>query len=74
MGACGDGSSPSPLRSKAMITSQGYALIAELIATLLLTAALTGFTIQRSQTWLVAVAIAFMILTVAITIVVDSST
>jgi hypothetical protein len=57
-----------------MITSQGYGLIAELIATLLLVAALAGFTTQRSQPWLVAVGIAFTILTVAIAIVADSST
>jgi hypothetical protein len=57
-----------------MITSQGFGLIAELIAAVLLIAAFTGFTIQRSQPWLVGVAIAFMILIVAMTIVVDSST
>ncbi len=57
-----------------MITSQGFALIAELIAAVLLIAALSGFVIQRSQPWLVGVAIAFMILIVAMIIVADSST
>jgi uncharacterized membrane protein YccC len=57
-----------------MITSQGFGLIAELIAAVLLIASLTGFAIQRSQPWLAGVAIAFMILIVAMTIVVDSST
>jgi hypothetical protein len=38
-----------------MITSQGYGLIAELIATALLIAALTGFFVQRSKPWLVGV-------------------
>ena len=36
-----------------MITSQGFALIAELIAAALLIAALTGFTVRRSLPWLV---------------------
>ncbi len=57
-----------------MITSQGFGLIAELIAAALLIAALTGLVIRRSQPWLVAVTIAFIILIVAMTIVVDSST
>ncbi len=57
-----------------MITSQGFALIAELVAAVLLIAALSGFVIQRSQPWLVGVAIAFMILIVAMIIVADSST
>jgi hypothetical protein len=57
-----------------MITSQGFGLIAELIAAVLLIAALTGFAIQRSQPWLIGLVIAFMILIVAMTIVVDSST
>ncbi len=57
-----------------MITSQGFGLIAELIATVLLIAALIGFTVQRSQPWLVGAAIAFMILIVAVTIVIEPST
>ncbi len=57
-----------------MITSQGFALIAELVAAILLIAALSGFVFQRSQPWLVGVAIAFMILMVAMIIVADSST
>jgi hypothetical protein len=57
-----------------MITSQGYGLIAELIATALLIAALTGFFVRRFKSWLVGVTMAFMILIVAATVVIDSST
>ena len=57
-----------------MITSQGYGMIAELIATALLIAALTGFFVQRSKRWLVGVTMAFMILIVAATVVIASST
>ena len=57
-----------------MITSQGYGLIAELIATALLIAAPTGFFVQRSKPWLVGVTMAFMILIVAATAVIASST
>ena len=57
-----------------MITSQGYGVIAELIATALLIAALTGFFVQRSKPWLVGVTMAFMILIVAATVIIASST
>jgi hypothetical protein len=57
-----------------MITSQGFGLIAEMVAAALLIAALTGFIVQRSRPWLVGVAMAFMMLIVAITIVIESST
>jgi hypothetical protein len=57
-----------------MITSQGYGLIAELITTALLIAALIGFTIRRSAGWLMGATMAFMILIVAVTIVIESST
>ncbi len=73
-GADGNGSDPSPFSGGAMITPQGFALIAELVAVVLLIGALAGFIIQRSQPWLVGVAIAFMILIVAVTVVADSST
>ena len=59
---------------RAMITSQGYGLIAELIAAALLIAALTGLFVQRSKPWLVGVAMAFVILTAAATVVIASST
>jgi hypothetical protein len=59
---------------RAMITSQGYGLIAELIAAALLITALTGLFIQRSKPWLVGVTMAFVILTVAATVVIASST
>jgi hypothetical protein len=57
-----------------MVTSQGYGLIAESIVTALLIAALTGFFVQRSKPWLVGVTIAFMLLIVAATVVIASST
>jgi glycerol uptake facilitator-like aquaporin len=59
---------------RAMITSQGYGLIAELIATAFLIAALTGFFVQRSKPWAVGVTMAFMILIVAATVLIASST
>jgi hypothetical protein len=57
-----------------MITSQGLALIAELAASTLLIVALTGFTIRRSRPWLIGAAMAFTILIVAVTIVIEAST
>jgi hypothetical protein len=57
-----------------MITSQGYGLIAELIAAALLIVALTGLFVQRSKRWLVGVTMAFVILTVAATVVIASLT
>ena len=71
-GADEDESNPSPVRS--MITSQGFGLIAELIAAALLIAALTGLIIRRSQPWLVGVTVALVILVVAVTIIINSST
>ena len=59
---------------RAMITSQGYGLIAELIAAALLIAALTGLFVQRSKPWLVVVTIAFVILVAALTVIIDAST
>jgi hypothetical protein len=59
---------------RAMITSQGYGLIAELIAAALLIAALTGLFVQRSKPWLVGVTTAFVILTAAAMVVIASST
>jgi hypothetical protein len=59
---------------RAMITSQGYGLIAELIAAGLLITALTGLFVQRSKPWLVGVMMAFVILTAAATVVIASST
>jgi hypothetical protein len=53
---------------RAMVTSQGYGLIAELIAAALLIAALTGFFVQRSKPWLV------MLIIVAATVLIASST
>jgi uncharacterized membrane protein YccC len=57
-----------------MITSQGFGLIAELMAAALLTAALIGFAVERSRPWLVGIAITFTMLIVAATIVTESST
>jgi hypothetical protein len=59
---------------RAMITLQGYGLIAELIAAALLIAALSGLCVQRSKPWLVGVTMAFVILTAAATLVIASST
>ena len=56
-----------------MITSHGYGLIAELTAAALLIAALTGLFVQRSKPWLLGVTMAFMILTVAASVVITSS-
>jgi hypothetical protein len=57
-----------------MITSHGYGLIAELTAAVLLIAALTGLFVQRSKPWLLGVTMAFVILTVAASVVIASST
>jgi hypothetical protein len=57
-----------------MITSQGFGLIAELTAAALLIAALAGLIIRRSQPWLVGVTVALVILIVAVTIIINSST
>ena len=59
---------------RAMITSQGYGLIAESIAAALLIVALSGLLVQRSKPWLVGVTMAFVILTAAATVVIASST
>lgn len=58
----------------AIITSHGIGLIAELIATLLLIAALAGFWIKRSELWLVSAAVATVMLIVAVTMVVEATT
>jgi uncharacterized membrane protein YgaE (UPF0421/DUF939 family) len=57
-----------------MITSQGFGLIAELIAAASLIAALMGLIIRRSQPWLVGVTAALVILVAAVTIIINSST
>jgi F0F1-type ATP synthase assembly protein I len=57
-----------------MITSQGFSLMAELIAAALLISALIGFILQRSKPWLLGIGTAIVILIVAVTIVIESST
>jgi glycerol uptake facilitator-like aquaporin len=57
-----------------MITLQGFGLIAEVIATAMLLIMLAGFAVQRSQSWVAGVAIAFVVLVAAATIVIQSST
>jgi hypothetical protein len=57
-----------------MMTSQGFGLIAELIAAALLIAALTGLIIRRSQPWLAGATVALVILISAVTIIINSST
>jgi hypothetical protein len=56
-----------------MITSPGFALIAELVAAAFLIVALTGFTVRRSRPWLMGTAMAFVALIVAVTIVIEAS-
>jgi membrane protein YdbS with pleckstrin-like domain len=65
---------PANAASAPMITSQGYGLIAELIAAALLIAALTGLFVHRSKPWPVGATMAFVILAVAATVVIASST
>jgi uncharacterized membrane protein YkgB len=57
-----------------MVTLQGFALIAELIAAAWLIIALASFGINRSKSGLVGSAIAFMVLIVTVTIIIHSST
>ena len=57
-----------------MITSHGYGLIAEFISAALLIPALTGLFVQRSKPWLFGVTMALVILIVAATVVMASST
>lgn len=57
-----------------MLTSQGFGLIAELFAAVLLVVALTGFSVRRSKPWLIGAAIAFLMLLVALILVIDAST
>ena len=55
-----------------MITLKGFALIAEFTAAVWLIAALAGFRISRSESWLVSSAIAVVALLVAVTMLIDS--
>jgi hypothetical protein len=57
-----------------MLTSQGFGLIVELFAAVLLVAALSGFFVRHSRPWLVGAAIAFVILIIAVTIIIEAST
>jgi uncharacterized protein YacL len=75
MGADADGLEPRPRRQPTiMITSEGFGLIAELIAAVLLIAAITGFAVRRTARWLLGVAITFTMLIAAVTILIESST
>jgi hypothetical protein len=56
-----------------MITFQGIGLIAELIAAVLLIAAIMGFAVRRTRPWLLGVAITFTMLIAAVTILIESS-
>ncbi|MGC1780321.1 MAG: hypothetical protein WBB34_20490 [Xanthobacteraceae bacterium] len=56
-----------------MITLQGCALIAELIAGIGLAVALAGFGIIRSKSWLVGSAVAFTVLMLAATVIIDAT-
>ena len=68
------GVTPLDCAVRAMITSQGFGLIAELTAAALLIAALAGLIIRRSQPWLVGATVALVILISAVTIIINSST
>ena len=68
------GSTRPRRRSRTMITSQGIGLIAELIAAVLLIAALAGFAVRRTGPWLAGVGIAFTMLIAAVALVIESST
>jgi len=57
-----------------MVTFQGCALIAELIAGIGLAIALAGFGIRPSRSWLVGSAVAFAALLVAATILINATT
>lgn len=57
-----------------MITSEGIGLIVELIAAVLLIAALAGFAVRRTGPWLVGVVIAFTMLIAAVSILIKAST
>jgi hypothetical protein len=57
-----------------MVTLQGFALIAELAAAILLIVALVGFGVSRSKPWLMGSAVAFVALIVAVTMLIESST
>ena len=74
MGADGGGLDPSPSPIEIMITSQGIGLIAELVAAVLLIAAIAGFAVRRTGPWLVSVAITFTMLIAAVALLIESST
>jgi len=56
-----------------MVTLQGFALIAELIAAAVLIATLFGFWRRRSKPWFVASVVAFVALIVVVTVIIDST-
>lgn len=74
MGADGDGRTRPRRRLKIMITSEGIGLIAELIAAVLLIAAVAGFAVRRTGPWLLGAAITFAMLIAAVTILIKAST
>jgi hypothetical protein len=57
-----------------MVTLKGFALISELVAMTWLIVALAGFGISRSKSWLAGSLLAFVVLIVAVTVLIDSST
>jgi hypothetical protein len=57
-----------------MVNLKGFALVAELVAVVWLVVALAGFCISRSKSWLAGSLLAFIVLIVAVTILIDSST
>jgi hypothetical protein len=57
-----------------MITLKGFALIVELTVAVWFIAALAGFRISRSKSWLVSFAVAVIAVLAAVTMLIDSST
>jgi hypothetical protein len=57
-----------------MVTPQGVALIAELIAGLFLFVGIVGFGIRRTKPWLVVSVLAAATLITTVTVIVESST
>jgi hypothetical protein len=57
-----------------MITLQGFALVAELVAAMWLIVALAGFGISLTKSWLIGSGMAFIALIVVVTMLIEWST
>jgi hypothetical protein len=56
-----------------MLTTEGAALIAEVVATAWLVIALVGFNIRRTTPWLVCAAVAALLLLSTVMLIVDAT-